>query len=111
MLRAHRRGYHALAADWLAEVTERHGRVEEYAAVIAEHTDLAGDPAAARWYLRAGARAARVYASEEALRLLGRGLRGRARRTTRCCGSTCSASASRWPTAWPSATGSARTST
>ena len=74
MLRSHRRGYHALVAGWLAEVTERHGRVEEYAAVIAEHTDLAGDPSAARWYLRAGARAARVYASEEALRLLGRGL-------------------------------------
>ncbi len=33
------------------------------------------------------------------------------RRTTRCCGSTCSASASRSPTAWPSATASARTST
>ncbi len=75
MLRRHRRGYHALVADWLVEVTERHGRVEEYAAVIAEHTDLADDPSAARWYLRAGARAARVYASEEALRLLGRGLR------------------------------------
>ena len=74
MLRSHRRGYHALVAGWLAEVTERHGRVEEYAAVIAEHTDLAGDPSAARWYQRAGARAARVYASEEALRLLGRGL-------------------------------------
>jgi tetratricopeptide (TPR) repeat protein len=74
MLRAHRRGYHALAAGWLAAVTEQHGRADEFAAVIAEHTDRAGDPAAARWYLRAGSRAARVYASEEALRLLGRGL-------------------------------------
>jgi tetratricopeptide (TPR) repeat protein len=74
MLRSHRRGYHALAAGWLTTVTEHHGRVDEYAALIAEHADRAGDPAAARWYLRAGAGAARVYASEEALRLLGRGL-------------------------------------
>lgn len=74
MLRAHRRGYHALAAAWLIEVTERHGRVDEFAAVIAEHTDRAGDAGAARWYLRAGVRAASVYASEEAVRLLERGL-------------------------------------
>ena len=74
MLRAHRRGYHARAAAWLVEISERHGRADEYAFLVAEHADRADDPAAAGWYLRAGRRAASVYAAEEALRLLDRGL-------------------------------------
>ena len=74
MLRAHRRGYHARAAEWLVEISERHGRADEYAFLVAEHADRADDPAAAGWYLRAGRRAASVYAADEALRLLDRGL-------------------------------------
>ena len=53
VLRARRREYHRRAARWLAEVTARTGRVEEYAAIVAEHYDQAHDPEAATWYLRA----------------------------------------------------------
>ncbi|WP_377640310.1 ATP-binding protein [Oryzobacter terrae] len=74
ILRAHRRTYHARAAAWLVEVGERSGRTDEYAFLVAEHTDLAGDPAAPRWYLRAADRASSVHAPEEARRLLERGL-------------------------------------
>jgi tetratricopeptide (TPR) repeat protein len=43
---------------------------EEYAGLIAEHHRQAGDDTtAARWYLRAGRKAARVYANPEALAL------------------------------------------
>ncbi|WP_426593446.1 ATP-binding protein [Cellulomonas sp. McL0617] len=74
VLRAHRRDFHRLAAGWLTRVTERSGRTDEYAGVIAEHLELAGDARAADWYLRAGRRAAAVHAAEEAERLLGRAL-------------------------------------
>ena len=74
MLRSHRRAYHARAAAWLVEMSERHGRADEYAFLVAEHADLSGDPAAAGWYLRAGRRAASVFALDEAERLLSRGL-------------------------------------
>ena len=72
VLRARRREYHRRAARWLAEVTARTGRVEEYAAIVAEHYDQAHDPEAAAWYLRAGRRSARVFALEEATHLLER---------------------------------------
>jgi class 3 adenylate cyclase/tetratricopeptide (TPR) repeat protein len=72
VLRARRREYHRRAALWLADVTARTGRVEEYAAIVAEHFDQAHDPAAAGWYLRAGRRANRVFALEEATHLLER---------------------------------------
>ena len=72
VLRARRREYHRRAALWLSDVTARTGRVEEYAAIVAEHFDQAHDPAAADWYLRAGRRANRVFALDEATHLLGR---------------------------------------
>ncbi len=74
VLRAHRERYHRLAGDWLAEVSARSGREEEYAALIAEHFDRAHEPQAARWYFRAGRQAAAVYALDEATRLLARAL-------------------------------------
>jgi tetratricopeptide (TPR) repeat protein len=72
VLRARRREYHRRAARWLADVTARTGRVEEYAAIVAEHFDRAHDPEAAAWYLRAGRRASRVFALDEATHLLER---------------------------------------
>ena len=70
VLRAHRERYHQRAATWLAETSAAVGRADEYAAVIAEHFERAHDPAAAIWYLRAGTRAASVYALTEATRML-----------------------------------------
>ncbi len=70
VLRAHRERYHRRAADWLAETSAAVGRQDEYAAIIAEHYERARDPAAAGWYLRAGAQAAGVYALTEARRML-----------------------------------------
>ena len=73
VLRVHRRAHHRTAAEWLREAAA--DRVDEQAANIAEHLDLAGEAAqAAAWYRRAAARAARMYASVEAVRLLDRGL-------------------------------------
>lgn len=53
VLKQQRLGYHAQAAAWL--VARSQGRAEEYAALIAEHYEQAGDLAqAAVWYGRAG---------------------------------------------------------
>ncbi len=70
VLRAHRERYHRRAAAWLAETSSAVGRADEYAADIADHYDRAHDPAASVWYLRAGTRAASVYALTEASRML-----------------------------------------
>lgn len=72
MLRAHRERYHRLAAHWFAEAAAASGREETFAAVVASHLDQARDPEAARWYLRAGRKAASVYALDEAGRTLDR---------------------------------------
>ena len=72
VLRTRRQAYHRRAALWLAETSARAGRDEEYAALIAEHFDRAGDPAAPEWYLRAARRAARVFALDDARTLLNR---------------------------------------
>jgi tetratricopeptide (TPR) repeat protein len=73
VLRRRRAAYHARAADWLMEVTERIGRADEWAAVIARHRDEAAQAGeAARWYLTAARSAAAGFANVEALRLLGR---------------------------------------
>jgi class 3 adenylate cyclase/tetratricopeptide (TPR) repeat protein len=74
VLKARRATYHALTARWLAEVTERSQRADEYAALIAEHYRQAGDPAACEWYLRAARQAASVHALDEATRLLAQSL-------------------------------------
>jgi len=74
VLRKHRERYHRLAAEWLADISTRSGRADEYAVLIAHHHDRAGSPEAGAWYFRAGRRAADVYALDEATRLLGRAL-------------------------------------
>ncbi|KQT92242.1 hypothetical protein ASG49_09900 [Marmoricola sp. Leaf446] len=72
MLRAHRERYHARAARWFARAATDSGREETFAAVVAGHLDRARDADAARWYLRAGRRAAAVHALDEAQRTLAR---------------------------------------
>ena len=75
VLKRERRDYHARAARWLVEVTQRSGRADEYAALIAEHYELAGEPEpAAGWYERAAEQAAARYANAEAVRCFGRAL-------------------------------------
>lgn len=69
VLKRERRSYHAQAAHWLVTVTQNSGRTDEYAAVIAEHYEQAGDIDAARaWYHRAAAGAATRFANAEARR-------------------------------------------
>jgi tetratricopeptide (TPR) repeat protein len=70
-----RRAYHGLAASWLAEETEASGRCDEYAGVIAEHYELAGElEEAAAWYLQAGEAAKAQGAPSEARTFLDRAL-------------------------------------
>ncbi len=64
-----RKIYHAYAAAWLEMVTAQIQRSNEYAAMIAEHFERAGDWQKARaWYSRAGIQAADIYANAEAVR-------------------------------------------
>ncbi len=70
ILRAQRERYHLGTARWLVETSTSVDRGDEYAAVIAEHFERARDPEAATWYLRAGRRAASVFALAEARDLL-----------------------------------------
>ncbi len=70
ILRAQRERYHRGAAEWLTETSAAVGRADEYASVIAEHLERAHDAQAATWYLRAGRRAASVFALTEAGQLL-----------------------------------------
>jgi serine/threonine protein kinase/predicted ATPase len=66
VLKRERRRLHGEAAAWL--IAEGGGRVEEYAAVIAEHLELARAPLrAAEWYGRAGAQARATYAPDVAI--------------------------------------------
>ncbi|MDQ3783197.1 MAG: tetratricopeptide repeat protein, partial [Actinomycetota bacterium] len=73
VLRRYRSGYHSRAAAWLTSVAEATDRADEFAALIAEHHDAAGEPgAAATWFLRAGSAAAARFANAEALAMLSR---------------------------------------
>jgi serine/threonine protein kinase/predicted ATPase len=66
VLKRERRRLHGEAAAWL--VAQGGGRVEEYAAVIAEHLELAREALrAAEWYGRAGAQARATYAPDVAI--------------------------------------------
>jgi serine/threonine protein kinase/tetratricopeptide (TPR) repeat protein len=66
ILKRDRRRLHREAAEWLIERSG--GRVEEYAAVIAEHFERARETArAAEWYGRAGGQARASYAPEAAI--------------------------------------------
>jgi predicted ATPase/class 3 adenylate cyclase len=73
VLKRQRRVYHAHAARWLEKVTQRSQRANEYAALIAEHYDRAGESQPAlTWYRRAGELAAAHFANAEAVRLFNR---------------------------------------
>ncbi len=75
VLKRDRRLYHTRAAGWLEEITQRSGRVDEYAALIAEHYEQAGEAAAAaRWYRRAGEHAVVRFANAEAIHSFTRAL-------------------------------------
>jgi predicted ATPase/class 3 adenylate cyclase len=68
-----RRGYHAQAAAWLIE--QAHERVGEYAGLIGEHYERAGQAAeAVEWYRRAGRQAQDAYAPEAAIEYYQRAL-------------------------------------
>ncbi len=66
VLKRYRKLYHAQAATWIIE----HGgdRAEEFAGLIAEHYDRAGQGSAAgEWYRRAGDQARAGYSAEAAI--------------------------------------------
>jgi tetratricopeptide (TPR) repeat protein len=73
LLREQRRHLHAEVASWLQDATGAAGRSDEYAGLIAEHLEAAGDETGAgRWYVRAGRAASASSASREAVGLLDR---------------------------------------
>ena len=73
VLKRDRRVYHARTAAWLEAAARE--RASEYAGVIAEHWELAGQaPQAAAAFLEAGLQAARRFANKEALAYLDRAL-------------------------------------
>lgn len=58
LLKSDRQGYHAQTAAWLIGVTRTSGRGAEFAPVIAEHFESAGERVpAADWYIQSGTRA------------------------------------------------------
>ncbi len=66
VLKRVRRVYHAQVAEWLAERSGE--RADEYAGLIGEHFERAGETAhAAAWYARAGKQAQETYAPEAAI--------------------------------------------
>ncbi|MGB8648189.1 MAG: adenylate/guanylate cyclase domain-containing protein [Anaerolineae bacterium] len=73
VLKRERTAWHHAAARWWEAQAERAGRLDEFAGVIGEHAERAGDAtAAANWYLRAGQRAAKQGAMQEARRFYSR---------------------------------------
>ena len=68
VLKKARQLYHGKVAEWLVEVAEANGRLDEYAVLIGENYQLANKlDNAAKWYGRAGQNAAARYAHTEAL--------------------------------------------
>ena len=75
VLKRTRRIYHRSTAEWLAEVTQAGGRLDEYTGLIAEHYSLAEEPlTAADWLTRAGERALLQGALQEAADFFDRAL-------------------------------------
>jgi tetratricopeptide (TPR) repeat protein len=73
ILKRIRQSYHAQVAEWLLQ--ENLARAGEYTGMIAEHLELAGEQQRAAVYFRhAGEQAARQYANQSALKLLGHAL-------------------------------------
>jgi predicted ATPase/class 3 adenylate cyclase len=68
LLKRHRRAYHAHAARWLEQMTQRSQRTDEYASLIALHYEQAGEhELAGAWYQRSGKQAAANFANAEAV--------------------------------------------
>ncbi|WP_218080764.1 tetratricopeptide repeat protein [Anthocerotibacter panamensis] len=65
ILRKLRPSYHRQAAEWL--IAQSGERVAEYAGVIGEHLELAGDKEAYSWYRLAGETAQAAYANNVAI--------------------------------------------
>ena len=75
VLKRYRRLYHAATARWLEQATQRSQRSDEFAALIADHYDRAGESeAAVIWYQRAAGHAAAQFANSEAVTLFKRAL-------------------------------------
>ncbi|MBK5107380.1 MAG: tetratricopeptide repeat protein, partial [Anaerolineales bacterium] len=73
ILKKIRRSYHAQVAEWLLQVNMV--RAGELTGLLAEHLELAGETQrAAAYYRQAGEQAARQYANQSALKLLGHAL-------------------------------------
>jgi len=71
VLKRERRHYHAEAARWLGQTARAAGRADEYAVLIAEHYEQAGEMLSAQeWYERAAGSASLRYANAEARRCL-----------------------------------------
>ncbi|HYF62214.1 MAG TPA: adenylate/guanylate cyclase domain-containing protein [Herpetosiphonaceae bacterium] len=75
VLKRDRRRYHGQVAQWLTEITGQRERSEEYALLIAEHYEQAGElAAAAGWFQRAGEHAQSLYAPQAAASCLTRAI-------------------------------------
>lgn len=75
ILRRERARLHRTAAAWLEDQARRAARLDEFAGLLAEHYEHAGEPAvAAQWYARAGERAMAQGAPREARGFLDRAL-------------------------------------
>lgn len=67
VLKRERADLHKVAAGWLERQARQAGRLDEFAGLLADHFERAGDlSAAADWYLRAGQRAMSQGAPREA---------------------------------------------
>ena len=67
VLKRERAALHKVAAGWLERQARRAGRLEEFAGLLGDHCERAGElSAAADWYLQAGRRAMNQGAPREA---------------------------------------------
>ncbi len=68
VLKRERTALHKVAAEWLERQARQAGRLEEFAGLLGEHSERAGEQsAAADWYIMAGRRAFGQGAPEQAL--------------------------------------------
>jgi predicted ATPase len=75
VLKRERAALHKAAAAWLEEQASRAGRLEEFAGLLGEHAERAGEmTSAADWYLQAGQRAKAQGATAEARKFFDRAL-------------------------------------
>lgn len=75
LLKKNRSSYHGVVASWLMNITKENGRLDEYAAIIGEHLEKAGETkSAVEWYGHAGIQSAGQFDQEAAEALLTRAL-------------------------------------